>query len=262
MCKSGKIVTIIMTAVLTVLLTFNFLYLKQITNKLTVLKENVDFAKLQRANVLIKSGTKSGSGTVINIKDGYIYFLTACHVVTQENHNDRLTIEIPVKEKSFTYKDKDYGEVKGCQFVDVDKDKDVVFSDRYDLALIRIKDFPGHELSYLPLASKDPKVGDTIYVVGNPMGIRDIITKGIYTGAEKIDGLRGSLISSDITFGCSGGALVNDDGEIIGIVFAKVSDFLISYIGICVPRRPTVKFVREAYEAFTEKDAPRIEAIN
>lgn len=271
MCKSGKAATIIVSTVfatvVAVLLYFNILMVNQLANEVYGLStyvqkihlapsvENVDFEKLVRANVMIISGQGTGSGTVVSMEDGYIYILTARHVVLSEKVTDRLVVEIPITDKNYSFKDKDYGVARGCKLVDVDKSKDVVICDDYDIAMIRIKDFPGHELSWIPPGKKDPKLGDVIYVVGNPLCVRDIIAKGIYNGSREVNGLQEWIIYAGITFGCSGGAIINAEGEIIGVTFAKLTGMPVSYVGMCVPRKPMLIFACEAFEIFEKENA-------
>ena len=270
MCKSGKYLTILMSAifatVLSVVLYFNVITMNQVgielygvskyIQSISIPKsENVDFNRLVRANIQIFSGKYTGSGTVVAIEDDYIYILTARHVVESDRKKDRLVIEIPITDKNFIYKDKTYGADIGCILVDANRAEDVIICVDYDIALIRIKDFPGHELSWLPPGRKEPVLGDILYVVGNPQSFRDIISKGIFVGEEIFSGLTGYQIYAGVSYGNSGGAIVNTDGEIIGVMHSKMSGGVASFLAISVPRQPMLKFVVGAYEIFEKEDA-------
>ena len=270
MCKSGKYLTILMSAifatVLSVVLYFNVITMNQVAQELYGVSkylqsisipksENVDFQRLVRANIQIFSGKYTGSGTVVAIEDGYIYILSARHVVESDKKTDRLVVEIPIIDKNFINKDKTYAADRGCILVDANRAEDVVICADYDLALIRIKDFPGHELSWLPPGRKEPELGEVLYVVGNPQAFRDVISKGIFVGEDIFAGLIEYRVYAGVSYGNSGGAIVNTDGEIVGVLYAKMSGGIASFMGVAVPRKPMLKFVVGAYEIFEKEDA-------
>ncbi len=90
-----------------------------------------------------------------------------------------------------------------------------------DLALLRIE---ASNLPALPLGNSDlVRVGDLCLAVGNPLGIGQTVTTGIISARGRATGLSdGSFedfLQTDaaINQGNSGGALVNTQGELIGI---------------------------------------------
>ena len=90
-----------------------------------------------------------------------------------------------------------------------------------DLAVLKV-DTRG--LPVLPLGDSDRvRVGDVALAIGNPLGIGQTVTSGIISAKERATGLSdGSFedfIQTDaaINRGNSGGALVNTNGELIGI---------------------------------------------
>ncbi|MBS0431857.1 MAG: Do family serine endopeptidase [Proteobacteria bacterium] len=89
-----------------------------------------------------------------------------------------------------------------------------------DIAVIQI---PGQNLTALPLAdSKKLRVGDFVVAIGDPFGLGQSATSGIISALQR-QGLRNSgfqnYIQTDASInpGNSGGALVNLDGELVGI---------------------------------------------
>lgn len=75
--------------------------------------------------------------------------------------------------------------------------------------------------SYIPLATDRPKVGEKCYTIGSPMGLENTFSSG------EISQLRGHdyiQISAPIDHGSSGGALLNERGEAIGITSAGLDD--------------------------------------
>jgi len=136
-----------------------------------------------------------GSGVIVN-SEGYI--LTNHHVV-----DGALEIKVELTDnRTFTAK--------------------LVGSDPpSDLAVLKID---ARELPTLSLGDSDKvRVGDFVLAVGNPLGIGQTVTSGIVSAKGRATGLSdGSFedfLQTDaaINRGNSGGALVNTNGELIGI---------------------------------------------
>ena len=108
-----------------------------------------------------------------------------------------------------------------------------------DLAVLKIT------LAPLPVAafghSDQLKVGDVVLAIGNPIGLSQTVTHGIvsFTGRQQL-GIAPleDFIQTDapINFGNSGGALVDTNGELIGINTAIVAKNLgVDGIGFAIP---------------------------
>jgi len=93
-----------------------------------------------------------------------------------------------------------------------------------DLALIKV-DPSGLGLKPLTLtSSKSVQVGDAVYAIGNPYGLNETLTRGIVSALGRtISAPNGSKIAGAIQTdaalnpGNSGGPLLNDQGEVIGV---------------------------------------------
>ncbi len=93
-----------------------------------------------------------------------------------------------------------------------------------DLALIKV-DPSGLGLKPLTLtSSKSVQVGDAVYAIGNPYGLNETLTRGIVSALGRtISAPNGSNIAGAIQTdaalnpGNSGGPLLNDQGEVIGV---------------------------------------------
>jgi putative serine protease PepD len=100
-----------------------------------------------------------------------------------------------------------------------------------DLALIKIEP-AGLGLKPLTLASsKSAQVGDAVYAIGNPYGLDETLTRGIVSALNRsIEAPNGSKIAGAIQTdaalnpGNSGGPLLNDQGEVIGVNSQIASD--------------------------------------
>ncbi len=137
-----------------------------------------------------------GSGVIIDAAKGYV--VTNNHVVDNAN-----TIKVQMSD--------------GRKF-----DAKVVGKDpRSDIALIQIQD--PKNLTAIKLADSDAlRVGDYTVAIGNPFGLGETVTSGIVSALGR-SGLNAenyeNFIQTDaaINRGNSGGALVNLNGELIGI---------------------------------------------
>jgi putative serine protease PepD len=93
-----------------------------------------------------------------------------------------------------------------------------------DLALIKV-DPSGLGLKALTLtSSKSVQVGDAVYAIGNPYGLNETLTRGIVSALGRtISAPNGAKITGAIQTdaalnpGNSGGPLLNDQGEVIGV---------------------------------------------
>jgi putative serine protease PepD len=100
-----------------------------------------------------------------------------------------------------------------------------------DLALIKI-DPSGLSLKPLHLVSSSSlQVGDSVYAIGNPYGLNETLTRGIVSALDReIAAPNGSKISGAIQTdaalnpGNSGGPLLNEQGEVIGVNSQIASD--------------------------------------
>jgi putative serine protease PepD len=100
-----------------------------------------------------------------------------------------------------------------------------------DLALIKI-DSTGLGLKPLKLVSSSSvQVGDSVYAIGNPYGLDETLTKGIVSALQReISAPDGATIKNALQTdaalnpGNSGGPLLNEQGEVIGVNSQIASD--------------------------------------
>lgn len=128
---------------------------------------------------------------------------------------------------------------------------------RTDLAVVKI------EAENLPVAqfgdSSTLMVGEPAIAIGNPLGLefQGSVTVGVISALNR--GLEGlydgevQLIQTDaaINPGNSGGALVNADGEVVGINSAKIVKNGVEGIGFSIPVNTALPILRELAESGT-----------
>ncbi|WP_430412969.1 S1C family serine protease [Kordia sp.] len=123
-----------------------------------------------------------------------------------------------------------------------------------DIALLKIE--AAEELPYISFGDSDnAKIGEWVLAVGNPFNLTSTVTAGIISAKGRDlnegDNLRQSFIQTDaaVNPGNSGGALVNTNGELIGINTAITSQTG-SYIGysFAVPSNIAQKIVSDLLE--------------
>ena len=169
----------------------------------------------------LEDGFSAGTGCIVR-SDGVI--LTGSHVIEGAN-------EIDVT----TYDGKIY---KATVLAKMGKNK--------DLALLKIT--PKSRLKTISFGdSSEIKVGQKVLAIGNPFGFAGTLTSGI---VSRIDYAKGRIqTDAAINPGCSGGPLLNSQGEVIGISQSIYNpDNNISNIGIgfAIPVNDAKKFIETA----------------
>jgi tetratricopeptide (TPR) repeat protein len=169
-----------------------------------------------------KSGIATGTGWVVDAKEKLI--VTNHHVVEE---NPGILVLFPLYDKDGNVKaDRaDYKEENGyrCKLIHIDKKK--------DLALIQVTDRLPDGIVELKMAARSPDPGDRVHALGNPGAsgalwvytsgtVRSVYKKKWYSrsGRESVD--RESRVvetQAPINPGDSGGPIVNDDCELIGV---------------------------------------------
>jgi S1-C subfamily serine protease len=103
----------------------------------------------------------------------------------------------------------------------VDVSSIVGFDEGHDLAIMQVPDAS----PALNLSSIDPVVGERIYVVGNPQGLEGTFSDGLVSAKRDVSANLSVLqITAPISAGSSGGPVVNQRGEVVGIAVATLRD--------------------------------------
>lgn len=162
-----------------------------------------------------------GSGIIISQNDSELLIITNNHVV---EGNETLTV-------SFVDEESVEAQVKGT---DAAKDLAVIAVQTKE-----IKDTTMEQIKVAALGNSDQlQVGESVIAIGNALGYGQSVTSGIVsaTGRE-LDGIDEKLIQTDaaINPGNSGGALLNANGEVVGINTAKVATDTVEGMGYAIP---------------------------
>ena len=163
----------------------------------------------------------AGTGIIISQNDSELLVVTNNHVVAG---SDTLTV---------TFDDGTSVEanIKGT-------------NSEYDIAVVAvpldsISDDTMKAISVATLGdSTQLKVGEPAIAIGNALGYGQSVTTGIVSATGRtIDGFDGEYIQTDaaINPGNSGGALLNANGEVIGINSAKINSSAVEGMGFAIP---------------------------
>lgn len=186
------------------------------------------YNRTRNSVVLVKAGSKSGSGFVYYAGLGNGYIVTNHHVVDSENE---ITVTFFIEGKpiliSATVKGKD------------------IYS---DLAVLEVNGLPDKAKPLIAGKSELLLVGEPVYAIGNPFGLEGSMTAGIVSQVGRVLRL-GDLgvpnpwgnyaivdviqFDAAINPGNSGGPLLNSLGEVVGVTFAiETAEEIAAFIGI------------------------------
>ncbi|UBH12538.1 S1C family serine protease [Macrococcus armenti] len=124
-----------------------------------------------------------------------------------------------------------------------------------DIAVLKVTG----NLNIKPVAFADSskvRIGETVYAIGNPLGLElaGTVTEGIISSKERTMQVETSagnasvkVIQTDaaINPGNSGGALINTDGQLIGINSMKISANQVEGIGFAIPSNDTKTIIEQ-----------------
>lgn len=216
-----------------------------ITNMSLVQTQNW-FGQVQKYEV-----PSAGSGIIVGEDDEYLYVATNNHVVSAST---TLTLQ-------FCDESTAAAEIKGTDA-------------SIDLAVVQVKkaDIEPETLSAIKVAtfgdSDNIKVGSQAIAIGNALGYGQSVTGGYISATEREvtiqDETTGETFTNDliqtdaaINPGNSGGALLNKNGEVIGINSSKYSDTKVEGMGFAIPSNMAKPIIEDLIteKAVTEDNA-------
>lgn len=164
-----------------------------------------------------------GSGIIIGQNDTELLIVTNNHVV---EGSQTLTV-------SFIDEESVEANIKGT-----DASKDIA------VVAVALDDIGESTMEAIAVAqmgdSTKLQVGEPAIAIGNALGYGQSVTTGIVSALDRtidMEGFDSKLIQTDaaINPGNSGGALLNANGEVIGINTAKLSDSAVEGMGYAIP---------------------------
>ena len=198
--------------------------------------------KIEDAVVVVENfyrGNLAGTGTgFVYKKEGEIaYIMTNHHVI--ENAD---SIKITFSDESET-------------------EATLVGSDEYaDIAVLKVESSKILGVATLG-SSKDLRIGDSVFTIGNPMGKEyyGTVTKGILSGKDRLVSVSINGYTYDwimnvmqtdaaINPGNSGGPLCNINGEVIGINSMKIVQSTVEGIGFAIPIEDALSYADSLVE--------------
>lgn len=172
----------------------------------------------------------SGSGIIIGKNDSELLVVSNNHVVSG---SDTLTV-------TFINNTSVEAQIKGT---DPDKDLAVVA-----VPLDKIDEDTMNQIAVATLGdSSELKVGEPVIAIGNALGYGQSVTNGIVSAKDRTlssSNAEGEAEENSVKYiqtnaainpGNSGGALLNMNGEVIGINTAKVADSAVEGMGYAIP---------------------------
>ena len=185
---------------------------RQIKFEDITLKRGTNPSKIEQAmqaSVTVKTNLGHGSGFVVS-SDGYI--VTNLHVIANAKKIEVFsTDQVPME--AVLIRQNEYK----------------------DLALLKVeKAFP---YSFHFSQEKNYKIGDDIYAIGTPNSVElgQSLSKGIISGERNSEEDHYIQTDASVNHGNSGGAMINRQGMLLGVVNSKISGIGVEGIGFAIP---------------------------
>lgn len=180
----------------------------------------INFTPEEIYNSVVVVYTDTGVGSGFSVKENII--ITNAHVV---GYKKKVTVNLY-----------DGTSIKGT-VIKTDAEK--------DLALIEVN----KTLMPLSIISNNLSIGQEVYAIGTPKDMPYTMTKGIISALDRVLGQNSYIqIDASVNSGNSGGPLVDDNGNVIGIITLKASDA--EGIGFAINAKDINNFIEgvEVYE--------------
>ena len=110
--------------------------------------------------------------------------------------------------------------IKASDIVAYDRDQDYII---FKIPSEILKDFEKTTFDYIPVSKQMIEVGDKVYTIGSPRGLENTFSSGEVSQIREGEKYR-IQINAPIDHGSSGGVLINEHGEAVGITSAGRDD--------------------------------------
>lgn len=197
----------------------------------------------------------SGSGIIIGQNEKEVLIVTNNHVVEDSKTLTVVWID---------------GNSNEAQIRGTDADRDLAI---ITVPLSSLKSSTTEAIKVATIGDSSAlRVGEPTIAIGNALGYGQSVTCGIVSALKRtLEGVEGELIQTDaaINPGNSGGALLNANGEVIGINSAKVSSAAVEGMGYAIPISDVTNVLEELMNQKTrekvsesERGALGIQGVN
>ncbi|AXH99474.1 serine protease [Sporosarcina sp. PTS2304] len=173
------------------------------------LSKNPQIAEYKKAVVIVATEDSKGTGYSIS-EDGTI--LTNYHVVEE---NNSVLVSFPKGERFPATVIETFPSI--------------------DMAVIQVQ---GQNLPYLKLADKTEFYdSEPIYLIGNPLSFSGIANEGNTLDYIQLPGWKDTvvMIKAPVYRGNSGSPVINENGEVIGTIFATLEEDTYGKVGLFIP---------------------------
>jgi len=187
-----KALGILIVALLSIIVTSNA-YAKPSYNYLKSMTVYIKGCAQDCQEDICKDKCWVGTGVVYTIKDGYTYILTNAHVAGKDEVDPQISVE------------------NIYDFIDADI---LAYDIFYDLALLRV---PNSLYEKQPIKSIwYGFIQDSVFVVGHHLGRRYVYGEGVIAGYTT----ESMIVQVPCDFGNSGSGIFDEDGNLVGLVYA------------------------------------------
>lgn len=100
-------------------------------------------------------------------------------------------------------------------------DEIIGYHQEMDIAFLHVQG--GTSLSPLPFSDIPVEKTDPVVAIGSPLGLMNTVSEGIVSGFAQIGDENVIQFTASISHGSSGGVLLNERGEVIGVTFGSFS---------------------------------------
>lgn len=172
------------------------------------------------------TGNSVGTGIIIAQNESKAYIITNNHVIKNSN-------EIKICDE-----DKLIGEAEI-----------LMISEGKDIALLSVEIDKLNSFETIVISEEVPYVGQIIYAYGNALGEGLSLTKGVISAINKkliqYPNVNFLQVDAAINEGCSGGMVINQRGELVGIICTKISEEYSTGISYIISSTDVLEFVSE-----------------
>lgn len=128
------------------------------------------------------------------------------------------------------------------------------YSEKFDLAYLNINEKGCEPLKYK--VNVDLPIGERVYTIGNPAGMKYSVTSGIISGEQEREGVAYIQTDAAINPGNSGGALIDSHGFVVGVNTMILSNT--EGIGFAIP----ITTVNKDYKTLEERVGSQLRGNN